>query len=106
MRPLRRRVPHGLFGAAAVEAVPTVAIIFGMAILFYYDDHEPPHFHVRASGFRAKFDLEELVVAEIEGQMRPQDFARLREWTIRHHAELYANWHRARRKEPLLRIED
>ena len=86
--------------------MPTVAVIFDMAILFYYDDHEPPHFRVRASGFRAKFDLNVLVVAEVEGHMRPQDFSRLREWAIRHHAALYANWQRARRKEPLLRIED
>jgi Domain of unknown function (DUF4160) len=53
--------------------MPTVAIIFGMAIIFYYDDHDPPHFHVRAPGFRAKFDLEELTVVEVEGHMRPRD---------------------------------
>lgn len=86
--------------------MPTVAVVFGMAIAFYYDDHEPPHFHVRAPGFRAKFDLEELTVVEVEGHMRPQDYIRLRTWARRHHPALQANWQRARRKQTLLKIEN
>jgi hypothetical protein len=40
--------------------MPTVAVIFGMAILFYYEDHDPPHFHIRAPNFRARIDLGDL----------------------------------------------
>lgn len=75
--------------------MPTVAVLFGMAILFYYDDHEPPHFHVKAPGFNAKIDLGDLSVSEVSGRMRPQDLARLRAWAQRNRAALYENWNRA-----------
>ena len=86
--------------------MPTVAVIFGMAILFYYDGHEPPHFHVRTPAFKAKINLGDLSASEVSGRMRPQELARLREWAGRHRAELYENWNRARRCEPLVRIEE
>lgn len=86
--------------------MPTVAVVFGMAILFYYEDHEPPHFHVRAANFKAKISLGDLSVSEVSGQMRPQDFARLREWAGQHRPELYENWIRARQRKPVIRIED
>jgi hypothetical protein len=47
-----------------------------------------------------------LSVTEVNGRMRPQDLARIREWAARHRAALYENWNRARRKEMLLKIED
>jgi hypothetical protein len=30
------------------------------AIAFYYDEHPPPHFHVRFAEFRAQIDIETL----------------------------------------------
>ena len=85
--------------------MPTVAMVSGMAILFYYDDHEPPHFHVRAPDFTAKIDLGDLSATEVNGRMRPGDSARLRAWAERHRAELFENWNRARRKQRLQPIE-
>jgi hypothetical protein len=85
--------------------MPTIAVILGMAIVFYYDDHEPPHFHVRAPGFKARINLADLSASEVNGRMRPQDLARLRAWAGRHRPELYENWTRARRRQPLVPIE-
>jgi hypothetical protein len=84
--------------------VPTVATLSGMAIMFFYNDHDPPHFHVEGADFSAKIALADLSVAEVRGQVRSRDLRRLREWAVAHRADLWENWLRARRKEPLLRI--
>jgi hypothetical protein len=72
--------------------MPTVATIFGMAIMFFYRDHDPPHFHVRAADFSAKIDLADLSVSEIRGRMTPRDLSRIREWAGRHRTELWQDW--------------
>src|SRR5437868_2541419 len=52
--------------------MPTLATVAGMAILIYYADHEPPHFHVRAPNFRAKVAIADLNVIEVVSRMRPR----------------------------------
>jgi hypothetical protein len=84
--------------------MPTVASVYGMLILFFYNDHAPPHFHVRAPDFRAKVELPSLTIIEVRGTMRARDAARLRAWAALHRGELLANWRAARDGEPLRRI--
>lgn len=57
-----------------VPHVPTVAIIDGVRIDFYFDEHPPPHFHARYAEFIAQVDIGTLEV--IKGslptpQLRP-----------------------------------
>ncbi len=85
--------------------MPTVAVLFGMSIMFFYNDHEPPHLHVQGASFSAKMDLAELTIGEVHGTMRSGDIRRLRAWARRHQAELWDNWLRARAKRPLWKIE-
>jgi len=40
--------------------MPTVAIIDGVKIQFYWDDHPPPHFHAEYGECRAKFSISSL----------------------------------------------
>jgi hypothetical protein len=86
--------------------MPVVATVAGIAIQFFYDDHEPPHFHLRAADFTAKVALADFSVIEVQGRMRPQVVRAIRRWAMRHTAELSENWFRARRYEKLARIED
>jgi hypothetical protein len=58
--------------------MPTVASVFGMLIMFFYDDHEPPHFHVHAADFSGKMRLDDLSMIEVSGRMRGRDIQRLR----------------------------
>jgi hypothetical protein len=37
--------------------MPTLAIIDGISILMWPNDHNPPHFHVRFAGKTGKFDI-------------------------------------------------
>lgn len=86
--------------------MPTVATVLGISIMFFYDDHDPPHFHAHGADFDAKFAISDLRVIEIRGRARPNELRALREWAARHRAELFDNWARARRMERLSKIED
>lgn len=33
--------------------MPTIAYFLGIAVRMYFNDHAPPHYHVRYQGFRA-----------------------------------------------------
>jgi hypothetical protein len=42
--------------------MPTVAIVDGVEIVFYVDEHPPPHFHTIFAEHRASIDIETLAV--------------------------------------------
>ncbi len=86
--------------------MPTVAMIGSIAVVFYVDDHDPPHFHLRSPDFHGKMSLEDLSILQINGKLVASDLARVRRWARKHHAELFENWLRARRHQPLVRIEE
>ena len=65
----------------------------------YYNDHAPPHFHVKYAKHRAEVSIETLEV--IEGALHRRALALVLEWAALHREELRANWSAARRGEPL-----
>lgn len=70
-----------------------------MVVTMYYDDHPPPHFHVRYGGFRAILEIETAGV--VAGALPPRALGLVTEWAALRRAELEANWDRARRQAPL-----
>jgi hypothetical protein len=38
--------------------MPEISRFFGMVVQMYYNDHEPPHFHVRYAGQKAIIAIE------------------------------------------------
>lgn len=39
------------------STMPVVSRFFGIAIVFYWEDHLPPHFHAKYSGDEALVDI-------------------------------------------------
>lgn len=58
--------------------MPIVAIINGIAIAFYYDEHPPPHFHARFAEFQAQIDIDTLNV--IKGMLPNPQLQIVKEW--------------------------
>lgn len=58
--------------------MPTVAVIFGLTAMLFYEDHDPAHFHVRGPGFSAKVMLADLSLASVRGELRSRDVRRIR----------------------------
>jgi hypothetical protein len=84
---------------AALTLVPEISRFFGIVIQMYYNDHDPPHFHVRYAGQRALVSIEELAV--LSGSLSPRALALVREWANLHRTELAEDWRLARAEAEL-----
>ena len=69
----------------------------------YFDDHPPPHFHVRYNEFRAAMRIEDLSLRE--GDLPPRVHALVLEWARLHRAEPQTNWENLRRDGIWQKIE-
>jgi len=65
----------------------------------YYNDHPPPHFHVRYNQQKAIIDIETLSI--LEGKLSPRILGLVVEWAALHQTELMQNWQLARLQIPL-----
>ncbi len=83
--------------------MPEISRFFGIIITMNYNDHAPPHFHVRYSDHKALISIQTLSL--LEGRLPPRVFGLIMEWASRHQAELMANWMRARQQAELHSIE-
>ena len=65
----------------------------------FFNDHEPPHFHVRYQGFRARVLISDGEI--VDGRLPPRVARLVKEWTALRHDALVRNWHAARSEERL-----
>lgn len=80
--------------------MPIICEFLGMKIYMYYQDHSPPHIHVRGA-YNAAVDFSGNVIA---GHLPPNVASRLTVWVQMHTVELQENWKRAQAGETLFRI--
>jgi hypothetical protein len=78
--------------------MPVISRFHGIAAYMNYNDHNPPHFHVRYQDQQAIVQIENGVVV---GVLTRPALRMLVEWVDHHREELTANWWRAREGEPL-----
>jgi hypothetical protein len=83
--------------------VPTVAIVDGVQIQFYWNDHPPPHFHAVIGGATALIEIRSLSV--IEGDLPAGKLKGVLRWAEDHRRQLDAAWKAAERKQKLSKIE-
>ena len=83
--------------------MPEVSRFFGIIIALYYNDHQPPHFHVRYGGQKAIIGIENFVL--LRGKLSPRTLGLVVEWASLHQDELKENWDLARAQKPLKAIE-
>lgn len=83
--------------------MPEISRFFGIVITMNYNDHAPPHFHVRYSGQKALIGIQTLTV--LQGRLSPRVFGLVMEWASLHQAELMEDWELARQQAELQRIE-
>ncbi len=82
--------------------MPIISTFFGMIVRMWHDDHPPPHVHVEYQGFEA---LVNIYTGEIERGKLPKKAAQIvKEWCLKHQAELLHDWELAQQFEPLEKI--
>jgi len=68
----------------------------------FYEDHNPPHFHVKYGEFEAIINI--LDFALIQGNIPPKAIALVMEWAALHKEELLEDWNLAIQGKPLKQI--
>ena len=59
--------------------MPTIAYFLGVAVRMFFNDHDPPHFHVRYQGYRARILIASGEI--IDGRLPPTVARLVKEWT-------------------------
>jgi hypothetical protein len=70
--------------------MPEIARFLGIIISMYYDEHNPPHFHVRYNEFRASMKIDDLNI--IAGRLPAKVRGLVEEWAETHQNELLNMW--------------
>ena len=83
--------------------MPEIRRFFGIIITINYNDHNPPHFHVRYGSQKALISIENLSI--IEGKLTPRVLVLRVEWVALHQSELQNNWELARQQKSLQKIQ-
>jgi len=79
--------------------MPEISRFFGIIIAMYYNDHPPPHFHVRYGQQKAIIEIQSLSI--LEGKLSPRVLGLVIEWATSHQTELLQNWELAKQQQPL-----
>ena len=83
--------------------MPEICRFYGIVIRMYFADHAPPHFHAEYAEFEARIAIDSLAV--ISGKLPPRAMGLVAEWTTLHQQDLRVLWDKARRFEPLARLD-
>ncbi|MBI4196728.1 MAG: DUF4160 domain-containing protein [Deltaproteobacteria bacterium] len=83
--------------------MPEISRFLGIIVAMYYQDHAPPHFHVRYGDSRASISVETLEI--LEGNLPSRILSLVLEWASLHRKELFEDWKLAAEKRPLKGIE-
>lgn len=82
--------------------MPTIAIVDGVRIQMFYNDHVPPHFHAIFAEDEVLIAIRNLEV--IRGSLPPAKLRRVIEWAEEHQGALALNWIRCQDEQPPGRI--
>jgi len=82
--------------------MPEISRFFGIIILMYYKEHEPPHFHAKYGEQVGIFSVSDLKL--IEGRLPKRVISLVLEWAFEHRDELMEDWELAMAQKPLRKI--
>ena len=82
--------------------MPEISRFFGIIITMYYNDHAPPHFHVKYGKQKAIISIQSLSV--LDGELSGRGLGLVIEWAKIHQQELLQNWELARQNVTLQKI--
>jgi len=82
--------------------MPEICRFLGIVIMMYFNDHSPPHFHVRYESYRAIVEIDPMQLRE--GRLPPRVLGLVLEWAALHRDELRENWTRLSREGKFVKI--
>jgi hypothetical protein len=82
--------------------MPTICRFYGILIQMYFDDHNPPHFHVIYENYKAVITINDFSI--LQGDLPPKAIGLVMEWATLHRNDLLREWELAKIKKPLFPI--
>ena len=82
--------------------IPEISSFYGIVIYMYFNEHNPPHFHVKYADFNAIVTIEDGIVT---GSLPRRALNLVYDWLDLHKDELMENWRRLENCESFLKIE-
>ncbi len=79
--------------------MPEICRFLGIIIAMYYQEHNPPHFHVRYNQYKAAISIKDLAL--LKGKLPPKVFGLVIEWASQHQNELIEDWELAKELQTL-----
>lgn len=70
--------------------MPEICRFLGIIIAMYYQEHNPPHFHVRYNEYKASISIQDLAL--LNGKLPPKALGLVIEWASQHQQELLDDW--------------
>ncbi len=70
--------------------MPEICRFLGIIIMMYFDEHNPPHFHVRYNEYQATLDIQTLNI--LAGMLPARVRGLVEEWAELHRDELMQMW--------------
>ncbi len=83
--------------------MPIVSSFYGILIYFYFEDHNPPHFHAKYNEFEALIDINTLGI--VKGSLPATAHSLVIEWANKHKPELMKDWELAKANKQPEKIE-
>lgn len=82
--------------------MPEISLFYGIRVTMYYDEHNPPHFHVQYAEYKAVIDIQKAAV--IIGALPNKQLKLVLAWSVIHQDELMQNWELSKDNLPLNHI--
>ena len=70
--------------------MPEISRFLGIVITMYFDEHNPPHFHVRYNEHQAVVEIQTLNL--LAGKLPARVRGLIEEWAEQHQAQLLDMW--------------
>ncbi|BCD92659.1 hypothetical protein fh0823_27960 (plasmid) [Francisella halioticida] len=83
--------------------MPTISRFFGIIISMYWDEHNPPHFHVRFGEYKCSIAINDVSI--IVGELPKKQERLVLAWTEIHQLELLKNWELCQNDQHPMEIE-
>ncbi len=70
--------------------MPIISRFYGISVMMFFKEHNPPHFHAKYEGCVAVFEIKTGKI--MAGNLPPRAVKLVKEWVKLHTKELLADW--------------
>ena len=82
--------------------MPEISRFYGIIIKMYFNEHNPPHFHIEYQDYEAVMNIE---TGEVTGKLSRRALRMVYDWLDQNKEALIENWKRSEERKTLNKIK-